>query len=119
MKKLYPLTKVIIFAIALNTSLVQAAGLVVSGDSTLQIETATLEISNDVDLSGMLIATTGVITIGGNWTDDSKFIAGNSTVNLNGSGTTQILSGTSTFYKFIENNAIRCFVRYVNCKHKW
>ncbi len=98
LKKQFYLIAALIFVFSLSTQVAYAVGLVISGNSTLEIDDETLEVTSDVDLSGGLTLSTGNINVGGNWTDDSKFTAGNGSVKLNGSGTTQTLNGTSTFY---------------------
>ncbi|MEK6559793.1 MAG: hypothetical protein AABZ43_06590, partial [Planctomycetota bacterium] len=79
---------------------IQAADFNIPGSNTVNVNETTLNLPGTITIAnaGTLVATTGMITVTGNWSNSGTFTPGNSTVEFNGISYQEI-NGTSTFYK--------------------
>ena len=74
-----------------------AQGFTVPAGTTLDIGAGTLNVVGDITIEGTLIATSGTINVTGDWINSTgTFVQGTSTVNL--TGTSQSITGATTFY---------------------
>src|SRR3990167_4188010 len=74
-----------------------AAGLTIPVGTQVNVNSLTLNVAGDITVQGTLSVTSGSISLTGNWTNSGTFTYGTATVTLN--GTSQTLTGTTTFYK--------------------
>ncbi len=83
----------------LSTCDIYSAGITVDNSTKLTVNGSTINIDDDLNISGIVAVPTGTITVGGNWTDTGEFFdAGSGTVSFNGVGNQQTITGTSTFF---------------------
>ncbi len=72
--------------------------LIIGRDSSLDIKSQSLKIPGSVVINGTLSNDSGLINVGGSWTNNGTFNAGTGTVNFIDGTTPSSISGSSTFY---------------------
>lgn len=92
--------KLIISFIFLTASLAYPTGLTIGPGAAMNINNATLTVSNDVLINGTLTENAGSINVGGNWTNNGMFTAGLGTVNFIDGQSPVSITGNSTFNNF-------------------
>src|SRR3990172_1282984 len=101
MKRKFLLSLELLIAfIFFTASIVHASGLTIGTGATMNINDATLTVSNDILINGTLTAGAGTINVGGNWTNNGMFTAGLGTVNFIDGQSPVTISGNSTFNNF-------------------